>query len=122
MKSSAGVRCRSATRWGRRSRRPSKSHSTYLELLREVGCEQPGTPYNLLATRDWTMIVPRTQECFGPISLNSLAFAGSLLVKNREQLRARALRGPHVRAPRSDGLPAEVSGAQSSDGVRRTTE
>lgn len=65
---------------------PEQAHSTYLALLREVGCEKPGTPYNLLATRDWTMVVPRTQECFGPISLNALAFAGSLLVRNREQL------------------------------------
>jgi ATP adenylyltransferase len=59
-----------------------------------VGCDLVGTPYNLLATRDWTMVVPRTQESFDSLSLNSLAFAGSLLVKNREQLeRVRAV-GP----------------------------
>jgi ATP adenylyltransferase len=73
---------------------PAEAHATYRGLLRAVGCEQPGTPYNLLATRDWTMVVPRTQECFESISLNALAFAGSLLVKNREQLeRVRAV-GP----------------------------
>ncbi|WP_224249947.1 ATP adenylyltransferase family protein [Hyalangium gracile] len=71
-----------------------QAHATYLRLLREVGCEQAGTPYNLLATREWTLVVPRTQETFDSISLNALAFAGSLLVKNREQLeRVRAV-GP----------------------------
>jgi ATP adenylyltransferase len=75
-------------------REPAQAHALYGELLRAVGCEQPGTPYNLLATREWTLVVPRTQECFESISLNSLAFAGSLLVKNREQLeRVRAV-GP----------------------------
>ncbi|MBN1204986.1 MAG: phosphorylase [Myxococcaceae bacterium] len=75
-------------------REPAEAHATYLELLRAVGREQAGTPYNLLATRDWTLVVPRTQECFESISLNALAFAGSLLVRNREQLeRVRAV-GP----------------------------
>jgi ATP adenylyltransferase len=75
-------------------REPVQAHATYMELLRAVGCERPGTPYNLLATRDWTLVVPRTQECFESTSLNALAFAGSLLVKNREQLeRVRAV-GP----------------------------
>lgn len=75
-------------------REPAQAHATYMELLRAVGREQPGTPYNLLATRDWMLVVPRTQECFETTSLNALAFAGSLLVKNREQLeRVRAV-GP----------------------------
>jgi ATP adenylyltransferase len=67
-------------------REPGEAHSTYIELLRAMGCERPGTPYNLLATRDWMMVVPRVKESFESISLNSLAFAGSLLVKNRELL------------------------------------
>jgi ATP adenylyltransferase len=75
-------------------RDPAQAHLLYRELLREVGCEEAGVPYNLLATRDWTMVVPRTQESFDALSLNSLAFAGSLLVKSREQLeRVRAM-GP----------------------------
>lgn len=44
--------------------------------------------YNLLATRNWMMIVPRSQEKFEGISINSLGFAGGLLVKNSEQLHA----------------------------------
>lgn len=75
-------------------REPAQAHIIYRSLLRDVGCDLPGTPYNLLATRDWTMVVPRTQETFDSLSLNALAFAGSLLVKNREQLeRVRAV-GP----------------------------
>jgi ATP adenylyltransferase len=75
-------------------REPVQAHLLYRSLLREVGCDLPGTPYNLLATRDWTMVVPRTQETFDSISLNSLAFAGSLLVKNREQLERVRTVGP----------------------------
>ena len=75
-------------------REPEQALGTYMELLRAVGCEAPGAPYNLLATNEWTLVVPRTQECFESISLNALAFAGSLLVRNREQLeRVRAV-GP----------------------------
>lgn len=42
--------------------------------------------YNFLATRDWMMLIPRTQEKFQSISINSLGFAGTLLVKNSEQM------------------------------------
>jgi ATP adenylyltransferase len=43
-------------------------------------------PYDLLTTRDWMLLVPRTRESFADISLNALAFAGSLFVRNEEQL------------------------------------
>lgn len=46
------------------------------------------TPYNLLMTRDWIIIVLRNAESFKGISLNSLAFAGSFFVKNNDQLQA----------------------------------
>lgn len=42
--------------------------------------------YNLLATRDWLFLVPRRQDGWGKIGVNSLGFAGALLVKNAEQL------------------------------------
>jgi ATP adenylyltransferase len=38
-------------------------------------------PYNLLLSRRWMLTVPRSNECFEGISLNALAFAGSLLVR-----------------------------------------
>jgi len=43
-------------------------------------------PYNLLVTRDWMLLVPRSREYFSDISFNSLAFAGSLFVRNEKQL------------------------------------
>lgn len=43
-------------------------------------------PYNLLVTRDWVMLVPRSRERFETISINALAFTGSLFIRNREEL------------------------------------
>lgn len=56
----------------------------YHSLLRTVGLES--VPYNLLATREWILIVPRSQEEFESISVNSLGFAGALLVRNQQQM------------------------------------
>lgn len=42
--------------------------------------------YNFLATREWMFIVPRSQEDFDSISINSLGFAGALLVRNEQQM------------------------------------
>ncbi|MEO3706175.1 ATP adenylyltransferase family protein [Trichormus azollae] len=63
----------------------------YYTLLEMVGIEatdnnkQSGA-YNLLATREWMLIVPRYQEEFESISVNSLGFAGALLVRNSKQM------------------------------------
>lgn len=46
----------------------------------------PGAPWNLLATREWTLVVPRRAEAWEDVSVNALGFAGSLLVKTRAQL------------------------------------
>lgn len=64
---------------------------TYQQLMAELELwpereTQPLGAYNLLATRQWMCIVPRSQEGFGGISINSLGFAGALLVKNAAQL------------------------------------
>jgi len=61
-------------------------------------------PYNLLITRDWMALVPRSRECYASISLNALAFAGALLVQDDRQLRALREHGPmaalqHVGVP-----------------------
>jgi ATP adenylyltransferase len=63
----------------------------YFELLATLGLSVGDNPfqsgaYNLLATRNWMMIIPRSQEKFEGISINSLGFGGTLLVKNSEQL------------------------------------
>lgn len=62
----------------------------YSQLLETVGIRAGETmqsaPYNFLATREWMMIVPRSQAEYAAIAVNSLAFAGALLVRNPEQL------------------------------------
>lgn len=51
-------------------------------------------PYNLLVTRRWMLLVPRSREHFGPISINSLGFAGALLASNQEELELLRRHGP----------------------------
>ena len=58
----------------------------YREMLARLGCRPPMDSYNLLATRDWMLVVPRSTEKYRTISVNSLGFAGSLLVRNEEEL------------------------------------
>ncbi|MBR8830663.1 MAG: hypothetical protein N5P05_000837 [Chroococcopsis gigantea SAG 12.99] len=53
--------------------------------LTKVGQKQTGA-YNLLTTRRWMMLIPRSQESYQSIAVNSLGFAGALLVRDREQL------------------------------------
>ena len=77
-------------------------HACYRSLLRAVGLSveaSPGThaptaPYNLLITRKWLLLVPRSQECFEGISINALGFAGAFLVKNLSQLEILRRAGP----------------------------
>lgn len=55
---------------------------TALRLYNAAGLEGA---YNLLITREWLLIVPRSQEQFESISVNSLGFAGTLFVRNLQQ-------------------------------------
>jgi ATP adenylyltransferase len=57
-----------------------------------VACQD--TPYNLLVTRRWLLVVPRSRECFGSISLNALAFGGALFVRDEADLRVLLAAGP----------------------------
>ncbi|OKH33048.1 phosphorylase [[Phormidium ambiguum] IAM M-71] len=74
----------------------------YLNLQKAVGLlndveeigDRPNGAYNLLATREWMIIVPRSQEFFQGISINSLGFAGALLVRNQEQKQLLLETGP----------------------------
>ncbi|BAZ00396.1 Ap4A phosphorylase II [Tolypothrix tenuis PCC 7101] len=71
----------------------------YNALLHAVGItavndnRQSGA-YNLLATREWMLIVPRSQEEYELISVNSLGFAGALLVRNQQQMQLLKDQGP----------------------------
>ncbi len=70
-------------------------HHMYRRMLHKVGLNslndpQTGTqsgPYNLLLTREWMLLVPRSREFFGPISVNALGFAGALLAKNGQEMK-----------------------------------
>ncbi len=66
----------------------------YLRLLRAIDLpdtentssnKQSGA-YNLLATREWMLLVARSRESFESISVNALGFAGALLVRDRQQM------------------------------------
>lgn len=57
----------------------------YGELLDATGTAEGGA-YNLLVTRSWILLVPRSRERFGSISVNALGFAGSLLVRDEAEL------------------------------------
>lgn len=87
---------------------------SYYTMLQAVGLQsgismnpnkQPGA-YNLLATREWMLIVPRSQECFETISVNSLGFAGALLVRSEKHLQILKNQSP-MTVLRSVAVPAE---------------
>ncbi|WP_206956442.1 ATP adenylyltransferase family protein [Trinickia acidisoli] len=61
-------------------------------------------PYNLLVTRHWMLIVPRSAEQANGIAINSLGFAGSLFVRDAQQLDAIRRIGP-MTILRDVGLP-----------------
>jgi len=71
-----------------------KSFELYAAMLDNLGFESPrndslkkqSNPYCLLLTREWMLLVPRSREFFDSISINSLGFAGALLVRDRKQL------------------------------------
>ena len=77
---------------------PSEAAKTALRLysamLSSVGMTPPAPgsltrqslPYCFLVTRAWMLLVPRSHEFFEDISFNSLAFAGSLFVRDEKQL------------------------------------
>lgn len=70
-------------------------HERYLMLLQAVGIkEETFKPYNLLLTRKWMLIAPRSREKVAGVSVNSLGFAGSLLARDEEHLRTIEKMGP----------------------------
>jgi sulfate adenylyltransferase (ADP) / ATP adenylyltransferase len=67
---------------------------TTLNLIEHSGATEPLGAYNLLVTRKWMHIVPRSRESFAGIPVNSLGFTGALLVKNQTQLSQLKAAGP----------------------------
>jgi ATP adenylyltransferase len=43
-------------------------------------------PYNVILTAEFMMVVPRSRETFGPVSVNSMGYAGSLFVRSQAEL------------------------------------
>jgi ATP adenylyltransferase len=72
--------------------------TTYLQLLQQLDLWQPASPkpkpYNLLMTRQWLMLIPRSQESYNGIEVNALGFVGALLVRNTSQLEQLQTIGP----------------------------
>jgi sulfate adenylyltransferase (ADP) / ATP adenylyltransferase len=74
----------------------------YRRLLSQLGLAsrpkddggRQSAPYNLLVAHDWMLVVPRVRECYRSISINALGFAGSLFVKEPEQLEIIRSAGP----------------------------
>ncbi|MBD2576555.1 phosphorylase [Oscillatoria sp. FACHB-1406] len=66
------------------------TNTLYQRLLEAVGISVEGDrqtgAYNLLATREWMLIVPRSRDSFEGIPVNSLGFSGTLLVRNAQQM------------------------------------
>ena len=73
-------------------------HELYRKLLERVeifeAAGRQSAPYNLLLTREWMLLVPRSAENCGGISVNGLGFAGSLFVRNEEELNTLRSLGP----------------------------
>ncbi len=69
-------------------------HHCAIAGVRQVGAIRQSAPYNLLLRRGWMLLVPRTREHFGTISINGLGYAGSLFVRDAAELRLVAEAGP----------------------------
>lgn len=71
------------------------------------GVSQPFS-YNLLATRNFLIVIPRRHECFsgefaGEISINAMAFVGCMLVRDKSQLEV--IRKDPMKALQHTGFP-----------------
>jgi ATP adenylyltransferase len=59
-------------------------HRTYRSLIESFGLAEP-FPYNMLLTKRWMLIVPRSQEAVEGIQINSLGYAGAFLAKTEDE-------------------------------------
>lgn len=72
--------------------------ASYQQLLHQLQLlPQPSAPpqaYNLLLTRTFLMVIPRSQASYQGIHINSLGFAGALLVRDWEHFERLKAIGP----------------------------
>jgi sulfate adenylyltransferase (ADP) / ATP adenylyltransferase len=57
-----------------------------LDIESDMSGNMQSGAYNLIATREWMLLVARSHESFKSISVNALGFAGALLVRDRQQM------------------------------------
>lgn len=69
-------------------------NATGIDAIDAGGLAHQSAPYNLLVTRRWMLVAPRAAERVDGISLNALGFAGSLFVRDAQQLATLARIGP----------------------------
>lgn len=81
--------------------------ATGLRPVESSGVLRQGAPYNLLLTRRWMWLVPRTREHFEDISINALGFAGSFFVHRPEQVERLRRAGP-MRALSAVAMPRDA--------------
>lgn len=75
---------------------PSRAARLTRHIYRSMATELSVEPhrYNLLASRAWMLMVPRSKGMFGPVSVNALGFAGSLVVQDDDEFEFVRRTGP----------------------------
>jgi ATP adenylyltransferase len=97
-----GLPFRHAFAWTGELETPARLLEIYHELLGIAGIgivELSGVlhqaaPYNLLVTERWMLVVARSREDFDGISINALGYAGSIFVRNLDELARVRQAGP----------------------------
>jgi len=74
--------------------RAAELERLYRRACAAAGVHDETQPYNFLLTRGWMLVVPRSREHWRGISINALGFAGSLLVRNHNELTQLQETGP----------------------------
>jgi ATP adenylyltransferase len=82
-------------------------------LARRPGGTQAG-PYNLLMTRSWMLLIPRTRDDWQGVSVNALGYAGSLLARDEAALARIQDAGP-MRLLSHTGVPRHAPGRGPAD-------
>lgn len=83
-------------KWPTQPQDPQVLQEMYHAILSQLGLPTEGapSPANLLLTREWMMIIPRSQEFCGKISINSLGFVGCLLARTEQDRQYIEQKGP----------------------------
>eukprot|EP00210_Caulerpa_lentillifera_P007950 g7589.t1 len=71
-------------------------HEDYYELIKRAR-EHLGDAflsYNLVWTRNWMILIPRSQAASGPCNLNALVFAGTIFVRSNAEVQYVKTMGP----------------------------